>query len=177
MTSSRRRATRSISRKNHKSVATRERYGMTRFGQCLSAGATTHRSWTCDLSRSTRSSRCLTRSPGISTAAKPFTSIDGMKNIVAPMYDQAYGALDFTISSDRGMLESTLVCNLAEFGRTPRSQSRRRARSLAAVLFSTYFAGGGVQGGTCRWSERPDRWSPGRARRRIPGDIRRDDFP
>ena len=51
--------------------------------------------------------------------SKPFTSIEGMKNIVAPMYDQAYGALIEDLEQ-RGMLDKTLVCNLAEFGRTPR---------------------------------------------------------
>src|SRR4029078_12924930 len=51
--------------------------------------------------------------------SNPFTSIEGMRNIVAPMYDQAYTALLEDLSS-RGLLEKTLVCNLAEFGRTPR---------------------------------------------------------
>ena len=42
-----------------------------------------------------------------------------MKDIVAPMYDQAYSALIEDLEQ-RGLLENTLVCNLAEFGRTPR---------------------------------------------------------
>ena len=32
------------------------------------------------------------------------------------------------------MLDNTLVCNLAEFGRTPQGQPGRRPRPLAAVL-------------------------------------------
>ena len=41
--------------------------------------------------------------------SKPFTSIEGMKNKVCPMYDKAYAAL-ITELEERGMLEKTLVC-------------------------------------------------------------------
>ena len=40
--------------------------------------------------------------------SKPFTSIEGMQNIVAPMYDQAYSALIEDLDQ-RGMLPNTLV--------------------------------------------------------------------
>ena len=96
----------------------RERYGMTRFGQC------------CLLARRLVEAgvRFVTVNTFITVfdeitwdihGSKPFTSIAGMKDIVAPMYDQAYGALIEDLSA-RGLLEKTLVCNLAEFGRTPR---------------------------------------------------------
>jgi hypothetical protein len=76
---------------------------------------------------------------------KPFTSIEGMKNIVAPLYDKAYGALldDLT---DRGLLDDTLVCNLAEFGRTPRVNPAG-GRDHWPQCWTVYFAGGGVKGG------------------------------
>ena len=96
----------------------RERYGMNRFGQC------------CLLAR--RLIEAGVRFVTINTfltvfdeitwdihGSKPFTSIEGMRDIVAPMYDQAYSALIEDLSQ-RGMLDNTLVCNLAEFGRTPR---------------------------------------------------------
>ena len=51
--------------------------------------------------------------------SKPFASIEQMKTIVCPLYDQAYSALIEDLAR-RGMLDTTLVCNLAEFGRTPR---------------------------------------------------------
>ena len=72
-------------------------------------------------------------------------SIQGMRDIVAPMYDQAYGALldDLT---ERGLLGNTLVCNLAEFGRTPRINPAA-GRDHWPQCFTTYFAGGGVRGG------------------------------
>ena len=44
---------------------------------------------------------------------------EGMRDIVCPMYDQAYSALVEDLAQ-RGMLDTTLVCNLAEFGLTPR---------------------------------------------------------
>lgn len=122
----------------------RERYGMTRFGQC------------CLLAR--RLVEAGVRFVTINTfltvfdeitwdihGSKPFTSIEGMKNIVAPMYDQAYHAL-ITDLVERGMLDDTLVCNLAEFGRTPRVNPAG-GRDHWPQVFSTYFAGGGVQGG------------------------------
>ena len=125
-------------------VATRERYGMTRFGQC------------CLLAR--RLIEAGVRFVTINTfltvfdeitwdihGSKPFTSIEGMKNIVAPMYDNAYSALIGDLH-DRGMLDKTLVCNFAEFGRTPRINPAG-GRDHWPQCFTTYFAGGGVQGG------------------------------
>ncbi|MCA9223735.1 MAG: DUF1501 domain-containing protein, partial [Planctomycetales bacterium] len=122
----------------------RERYGMNRFGQC------------CLLAR--RLIEAGVRFVTINTfltvfdeitwdihGSKPFTSIDGMKNIVAPMYDAAYSALIQDLF-DRGLLDKTLVCNLAEFGRTPRVNPAG-GRDHWPQCFTTYFAGGGVKGG------------------------------
>jgi hypothetical protein len=122
----------------------RERYGMTRFGQC------------CLLAR--RLIEAGVRFVTINTfltvfneitwdihGTKPFTSIEGMKNIVAPLYDKAYGALLDDLV-DRGMLDDTLVCNLAEFGRTPRVNPAG-GRDHWPQCWTVYFAGGGVKGG------------------------------
>jgi hypothetical protein len=124
--------------------AMREKYGMNRFGQC------------CLLSR--RLIEAGVRFVTVNTfltvfneitwdihGSAPFTSIEGMKDIVAPMYDQAYAALIEDLS-DRGMLDNTLVCNLAEFGRTPRINPAG-GRDHWPQCFSAYFAGGGIQGG------------------------------
>jgi uncharacterized protein (DUF1501 family) len=121
----------------------REKYGMNRFGQC------------CLLAR--RLIEAGVRFVTVNTfltvfneitwdihGSAPFTSIEGMKDIVAPMYDQAYGTLIEDLS-DRGMLENTLVCNLAEFGRTPRINPAG-GRDHWPQCFSCYFAGGGIQG-------------------------------
>lgn len=125
-------------------IEVRERYGMNRFGQC------------CLLSR--RLIEAGVRFVTINTfltvfddvswdihGSKPFTSIEGMKQHVAPMYDQGYSALIQDLSQ-RGLLEDTLVCNLAEFGRTPKVNPAG-GRDHWPQCFTVYFAGGGVQGG------------------------------
>jgi uncharacterized protein (DUF1501 family) len=122
----------------------RERYGMTRFGQC------------CLLAR--RLIEAGVRFVTINTfltvfnevtwdihGTLPFTSIEGMKNIVAPMYDQAYSALIEDLLQ-RGLLDNTLVCNVAEFGRTPRVNPAG-GRDHWPQCWTSYFAGGGVKGG------------------------------
>ncbi|MBI82062.1 MAG: hypothetical protein CMJ81_02600 [Planctomycetaceae bacterium] len=122
----------------------RERYGMTRFGQC------------CLLAR--RLIEAGVRFVTINTfltvfdeitwdihGSKPFTSIEGMKNIVAPVYDRAYSALIEDLDQ-RGLLDTTLVCNLAEFGRTPKVNPAG-GRDHWPQCFTCYFAGGGIQGG------------------------------
>ncbi len=122
----------------------RERYGMTRFGQC------------CLLARRLVEAgvRCVTVNTFITVfdeitwdihGSKPFTSIQGMKDIVAPMYDQGYSALIEDLSQ-RGLLDSTLVCNLSEFGRTPRINPAG-GRDHWPQCWTVYFAGGGVKGG------------------------------
>lgn len=147
--------------------AVRERYGMNRFGQC------------CLLAR--RLVEAGVRFVTINTfltvfdeitwdihGTKPFTSIEGMKNIVAPMYDQAYSALIGDLDQ-RGLLDSTLVCNLAEFGRTPRVNPAG-GRDHWPQCFTCYFAGGGVQGGRVVGSSDPIGAVP--ADRPVePGDI------
>ncbi|MEM9367004.1 MAG: DUF1501 domain-containing protein [Planctomycetota bacterium] len=125
-------------------TAVRERYGMNRFGQC------------CLLAR--RLIEAGVRFVTINTfltvfnevtwdihGSKPFTTIEGMKNIVAPLYDQGYAAL-LSDLHDRGLLDDTLVCGLAEFGRTPKVNPAG-GRDHWPQCFSCTFAGGGVQGG------------------------------
>ena len=122
----------------------RERYGLTRFGQC------------CLLARRLIAAgvRFVTINTFITVfdeitwdihGSKPFTSIQGMRDIVAPMYDQGYSALIEDLFQ-RGMLDHTLVCNLAEFGRTPKVNPAG-GRDHWPQCWTVYFAGGGVKGG------------------------------
>jgi hypothetical protein len=122
----------------------RERYGMTRFGQC------------CLLARRLVEAgvRFVTINTFITVfdeiswdihGSKPFTSIAGMKDIVAPMYDQGYSALLEDLVQ-RGLLDTTLVANLSEFGRTPRINPAG-GRDHWPQCWTVYFAGGGVKGG------------------------------
>ena len=141
MTSDKARAAFDLSKEPQK---VRERYGMTRFGQC------------CLLARRLVEAgvRFITINTFITVfdeitwdihGSKPFTSIAGMKDIVAPMYDQGYSALLEDLSQ-RGMLDNTLVCNLAEFGRTPKINPAG-GRDHWPQCWTVYFAGGGVKGG------------------------------
>ncbi|ADG67096.1 protein of unknown function DUF1501 [Planctopirus limnophila DSM 3776] len=75
----------------------------------------------------------------------PFASVEEMKSLIAPMYDQGYATLIRDLE-ERGMLNDTLVCNLAEFGRTPMINSAG-GRDHWTKCWSVGFAGGGVQGG------------------------------
>ena len=122
----------------------RARYGLTRFGQC------------CLLARRLIEAgvRFVTINTFITVfdeitwdvhGSKPFTSIQGMREIVAPMYDAGYSALIEDLSQ-RGMLDNTLVCNLAEFGRTPKINPAG-GRDHWPHCWTVYFAGGGVKGG------------------------------
>lgn len=122
----------------------RDRYGMNRFGQC------------CLLARRLIEAgvRFITVNTFLTVfdevtwdihGSAPFTSIAGMKNIVAPMYDQGYSALIEDLHQ-RGMLDSTMVCNVAEFGRTPKVNPAG-GRDHWPQCFSVYFAGGGIRGG------------------------------
>lgn len=124
--------------------AVRDRYGMNRFGQC------------CLLARRLVEGgvRFVTINTFLTVfdeitwdihGSKPFTSIQGMKDIVCPMYDQAYSALIEDLT-DRGLLEDTLVANLSEFGRTPKINPAG-GRDHWPGCFTAYFAGGGVRGG------------------------------
>ena len=124
--------------------AVRERYGMNRFGQC------------CLLARRLVESgvRFVTINTFLTVfdeitwdihGSKPFTSIEGMKTIVAPMYDQAYSALIEDLHQ-RGLLGDTLVTGLSEFGRTPKVNPAG-GRDHWPQCFTCSFAGGGVQGG------------------------------
>ena len=122
----------------------RERYGMTRFGQC------------CLLARRLVEAgvRFVTINTFITVfdeitwdihGSKPFTSIEGMRDIVAPMYDQGYSALLEDLFQ-RGMLDSTMVACLSEFGRTPKVNPAG-GRDHWPQCWTIYFAGGGVKGG------------------------------
>jgi uncharacterized protein (DUF1501 family) len=122
----------------------RERYGMNRFGQC------------CLLARRLVESgvRFITINTFLTVfdettwdihGSKPFTSISGMRDIVAPMYDQAYSALIEDLAQ-RGMLDDTMVTCLSEFGRTPKVNPAG-GRDHWPQCFTVSFAGGGVHGG------------------------------
>jgi len=76
-----------------------------------------------------------------------------LKNLLCPIFDRAYSAFIEDLH-DRGLLETTLVVAVGEFGRTPYlgqfSQSgntKKSGRDHWPQAFTALLAGGGVRGG------------------------------
>jgi hypothetical protein len=145
----------------------RDRYGRNRFGQC------------CLLARRLVENgvRFVTLNTFLTVfgettwdihGSKPFTSIDGMKNVVCPMYDQAYSALIEDLKQ-RGMLANTMVAALSEFGRTPKVNPAG-GRDHWPQTGCALFAGAGVPGGQVI-GKTDDKGAEPKDRPVKPGDI------
>ena len=125
-------------------VSVRDRYGRTRFGQ------------SCLLAR-----RLIERGVRFVTVnmfetvfdeitwdihgSRPFTDIAEMARLVAPNFDQAYSALLEDLS-DRGMMKTTIVTALGEFGRTPKINPAG-GRDHHPGVWTMLIGGGPIQGG------------------------------
>jgi hypothetical protein len=70
---------------------------------------------------------------------------ESLKGWLMPVMDQVYSTLLADLS-DRGLLDETLVCWVAEFGHTPRFNARA-GRDHWGRAFSIALAGGGIRGG------------------------------
>ena len=68
-----------------------------------------------------------------------------MANLVAPNFDQAYSALLEDLS-DRGMLKTTIVTAMGEFGRTPKINPAG-GRDHHPGVWTILMGGGPIQGG------------------------------
>ncbi len=119
--------------------ALRDRYGKTEFGQrCLlarrlaEAGVPT-----------INVSYCHTPSGSWDTHSRHFST---MKKSLAPTFDTAFSALIDDLD-ERGMLETTLVVAMAEFGRTP-TINRNAGRDHWPWVYSFALAGAGLRPGT-----------------------------
>jgi hypothetical protein len=73
------------------------------------------------------------------------TRLDDYRDTLCPMFDQAYSALLEDLAQ-RGLLDTTLVVAMGEFGRTPQLNPRG-GRDHWPGVWSILFAGGGVRGG------------------------------
>ncbi|MGL4550442.1 MAG: DUF1501 domain-containing protein [Gemmataceae bacterium] len=121
----------------------RERYGMNRWGQSVllarrlvEAGVSLVQvNWT-------RMPGEDVDSPAWDTHAHHFRQL---KAHLMPKADAALSALLEDLDA-RGMLDSTLVVSMGEFGRTPRINARA-GRDHWGPVFSVALAGGGVKGG------------------------------
>ena len=124
-------------------AATRERYGQNRFGQSVllarrlvEAGVSLVQvNWT-------RWENDENVAPAWDTHAK---NAERLKTALMPPMDQAYSALLADLEQ-RGMLESTLVVWMGEFGRSPKINASG-GRDHWGHVFSAALAGGGIQGG------------------------------
>lgn len=72
-------------------------------------------------------------------------TLDDYKRTLCPMFDRAYTAL-LSDLDERGMLASTLVVAMGEFGRTPKLNAHG-GRDHWPGVWTVLLAGGGVQGG------------------------------
>jgi hypothetical protein len=77
--------------------------------------------------------------------SKPFSPISCYKDLVGPMFDNAYSSLLEELS-ERGMLGNTMVLALGEFGRTPKVNPAG-GRDHWPQCWTSIIAGGGVKGG------------------------------
>jgi hypothetical protein len=73
------------------------------------------------------------------------TTLDDYRDILCPMFDRAYTALLDDLAS-RGLLDTTLVVAMGEFGRTPHLNPRG-GRDHWPGCWSVLFSGAGVRGG------------------------------
>ena len=122
----------------------RERYGMNRVGQCFLLSRRLIENGVRFVTVNTFLTVFNELSWDIH-GSKPFISVTQMKELVAPMYDQAYSALLEDLH-ERGMLDNVLVAGLSEFGRTPKVNPAG-GRDHWPQCFTCSFAGGGVKGG------------------------------
>lgn len=75
----------------------------------------------------------------------PFTSIKSMEDLLCPMFDHAYSSLLEDLQ-ERGLLDSTLVLAMGEFGRTPKINPAG-GRDHWPQCWTIVLAGGGIKGG------------------------------
>jgi hypothetical protein len=125
-------------------AAVRDRYGRTRFGQsCLLARRLIERGVrfvTINMYQTVFSEITWDIH-----GSKPFTDIAEMAKLVAPNFDRAYSALleDLT---DRGLLSTTMVAAMGEFGRTPKINPAG-GRDHHPGVWSIVLGGGPIKGG------------------------------
>jgi hypothetical protein len=136
---------------NREPTAVRDRYGRTMIGQSLLMA---RRLIEEGVSLVTVNWEDETKIDGVNTCWDTHQdNFPKLKNLLCPLFDQAFPTFLADLH-DRGLLESTLVVAVGEFGRTPRlgqfSQStntRKTGRDHWPLAFTALLAGGGIRGG------------------------------
>ncbi len=132
-------------------AAVRERYGQTAVGQSLLLA---RRLVEAGVSLLTVNWQDETRIDGVNTCWDTHqNSFAKMRNLLCPTFDRAFSAFLEDLHQ-RGLLETTLVVAVGEFGRTPKmgqfsqsSNTKRSGRDHWPHAFTALLAGGGVRGG------------------------------
>ncbi len=133
------------------SEQTRERYGKTMVGQSLLMA---RRLVEAGISLVTVNWEDETKIDGVNTCWDTHqNNFAKLKNLLCPIFDRAYTAFIEDLH-DRGLLETTLVVAVGEFGRTPHmgqftqsGNTMKSGRDHWPSAFTALLAGGGVRGG------------------------------
>lgn len=147
----------------------RESYGRTTFGQsCLLARRLVERGVRLvTVNMFDTVFNRITWDCHADTASLP-TTLDDYRDVLCPMFDRAYASLLEDLEQ-RGLLDTTLVVAMGEFGRTPQINPRG-GRDHWPSCWSVLFAGGGVRGGQAVGSSDATASEP-KDRPVTPGDI------
>ncbi|MGE4004008.1 MAG: DUF1501 domain-containing protein, partial [Planctomycetaceae bacterium] len=122
-------------------AALRDAYGRNSFGQgCLLARRLVERG--VPFVEVSLNSAGENQGIGWDTHQDNFTGVRQMCEVLDPAWSTLLEDLKL-----RGLLESTLVIWMGEFGRTPQIQAERTGRDHFPVAWSTVLCGGGIRGG------------------------------
>ncbi len=136
---------------NREPVAVRERYGKTMVGQSLLMA---RRMVEAGVSLVTVNWEDETKISGTNTCWDTHqNNFSKLKTLLCPIFDEAFPAFINDLD-ERGLLETTLVVAIGEFGRTPHmgqftqsSNTQKTGRDHWPHAFTAILAGGGVRGG------------------------------
>lgn len=128
-----------------------ERYGQTTVGQSLLMA---RRLVEAGASLVTVNWQDETKIDGVNTCWDTHQeNFPKLKNLLCPMFDRAFSTFVEDLH-ERGLLETTLVVALGEFGRTPKmgqftqsANTQKTGRDHWPHAFTALLAGGGVRGG------------------------------
>ena len=131
--------------------STRERYGDSMVGQSLLMA---RRLIEAGVSLVTVNWQDETKTDGVNTCWDTHqNNFPKLKKLLCPLFDQAFPSFIQDLDQ-RGLLETTLVVAIGEFGRTPHmgqfsqsSNTKKSGRDHWPSAFTAIVAGGGVRGG------------------------------
>ncbi|HWB10922.1 MAG TPA: DUF1501 domain-containing protein [Pirellulales bacterium] len=132
-------------------AAVRERYGQTTAGQSLLMA---RRLIEAGVSLVTVNWQDETKIDGVNTCWDTHQeNFPKLKNLLCPIFDRSFSAFVSDLN-DRGLLTTTLVVAVGEFGRTPKigqftqsSNTKSTGRDHWPHAFTALLAGGGIRGG------------------------------